>query len=194
MGPALRAELAWLDGIDAVTRKDRAGLAAARAAVRAAGDTLVQPLNLVDLRPFELALQEDRRAAADRLATLEWSEGDHNPWGWWMVAHPLRRAIARTAAAGWLLEAGDTTQAVRLLAYHEAVGPPFGEKLLLRPLLSLQLARIEDARGRVDEARRLYQDFLIWYDLPLPQHRHLVQEARAALARLSGAPEPSEGR
>ncbi|MBA2304815.1 MAG: hypothetical protein H0W08_19575, partial [Acidobacteria bacterium] len=155
-----------------------------------AGDTLVWPSSRVDLRPFGLALGGDRRAAAGRLATLEWDAGDHNPWGWWMVAHPLRRAVNRMAAAGWLLEAGDTAQAVRLLAYHEAFGPPFGEKLVLRPLLSLQLARIEDARGRVDEARRLYQDFLVWYDLPMPAHRHLVEGARAAVARLSGRSDP----
>ena len=194
LGPALKAEVAWLDGIDAVTRKDRAGLAAAHAAVRAAGDTLVRPASRADLRSFQLALQGDRRAAADRLATLEWSAGDNNPWGDWMVAHPLRRGITRMAAAGWLLETGDTAQAVRLLVYHEAVGPPFGEKLLMRPLLSLQLARIADARGRVDEAWRLYQDFVIWYDLPPPAHRQLVEEARAALARLSGVRGPSEGR
>lgn len=64
----------------------------------------------------------------------------------------------------------------------------------MRPLVSLQLARIEDARGRVADARRLYRDFLIWYDMPAPAHRHLVEEARTALARLSGAPQPSEGR
>ncbi len=64
----------------------------------------------------------------------------------------------------------------------------------MRPLLSLQLARIEDARGRADDARRLYRDFLIWYDMPPPAHRHLVEEARAALARLSGVPRPSAQR
>ncbi|MBA3260225.1 MAG: hypothetical protein H0T68_12275, partial [Gemmatimonadales bacterium] len=194
LGPARRAELAWLDGIEAMTRQDRAGLAAAQAAVRSAGDTLVRPLGRTDLRPFELALRGDRQRAADSLATLEWSAADRNSWGWWMVAQPLQRGINRLAAAGWLLEAGDTAQAVRLLAYHEAVNPPFGEKLILRPLLSLELARIADARGRVDDARRLYQDFLIWYDMPPPAHRHLVQEARAALGRLSGGREPSETR
>jgi hypothetical protein len=93
-----------------------------------------------------------------------------------------------------LLAAGDTAQAVRLLAYYTAVNPPFGEKLILRPFVSLQLARIEDARGRVDEARRLYREFLIWYDMPVPAHRHLVEEARSALARLSGALDRSEER
>jgi TolB-like protein len=186
LGPARKAELAWLDGLVAMTREDRAGLAAARAAVRSAGDTLVRPLGRTDLRPFELALRGDRRRAADSLASLEWSAADRNSWGWWMVAQPLQRGVDRLAAAGWLLEAGDTAQAVRLLAYHTAVSPPFGEKLILRPFVSLQLARIEDARGRVDEARRLYQEFLIWYDMPAPAHRHLVEEARSALARLSG--------
>ena len=192
LGPARKAELAWLDGLVAMTRQDRAGLAAAQASIRSAGDTLVRPLGRMDLRPFELALRGDRRRAADSLAGLEWSAADRNSWGWWMVAQPLQRGVNRLAAAGWLLEAGDTAQAVRLLAYYTAVNPPFGEKLILRPFVSLQLARVEDARGRVDEARRLYREFLIWYDMPPPAHRHLVEEARSALARLSGALDRSE--
>ena len=109
-----------------------------------------------------------------------------------MVAQPLQRGVNRLAAAGWLLEAGDTTQAVHLLAYHSAVNPPFGEKLILRPFVSLQLARIADARGQVDEASRLYREFLIWYDMPPPAHRHLVDEAHRALGRLSGNPARAE--
>ncbi len=192
LGPAHRAELAWLDGLQAVTRQDRAGLAAARAGIHSAGDTLVRPLGRLDLRPFELALRGDRRAAAASLAALEWSAADRNSWGWWMVTQPLQRGVNRLAAAGWSLEAGDTAQAVRLLGYPDAVNPPFGEKVILRPFVSLQLARIADARGQVDEARRLYQEFVIWYDMPAPAHRHLVEEARSALARLSGVPDPTE--
>jgi TolB-like protein len=194
MRRALEAEMAWLDGIDAVTRGDRADLAMAAAAVRAAGDTLVKPTGLLDLGAFELALRGDHRGAAANLAAREWSAADRNAWGWWMVAHSLRRGVGRMASASWLLESGDTTQAARLLTYYDAFSPPFGEKIMLRPLLSLQLARIEDARGRIDDARRLYQDFLVWYDMPPPAHRELVKEARAALARLSGSPAPSEER
>ncbi|MEO6057624.1 MAG: serine/threonine-protein kinase [Gemmatimonadales bacterium] len=192
LGPARRAELAWLDGLVAMSQQDRAGLAAARAALRAAHDTVVRPAGRLDLFPFELALQGDRRRAADSLASLEWSTADRNSWGMWMVAQPLQRGVDRLAAAGWLLEAGDTTQALRLLAYHSAVNPPFGEKLILRPFVSLQLARIADARGQVDEARRLYREFLIWYDMAPPAHRHLVVQAQRALARLSGTPEAAE--
>jgi hypothetical protein len=50
----------------------------------------------------------------------------------------------------------------------------------------LERARIEDARGNVPLAQEYYQEFLLRYDMPTPKQRHLVDEARAALARLSG--------
>jgi hypothetical protein len=188
-----QADLAWLDGIDAVVRKDQAALASAQAAVRAANDTFPLRASLVDLGPFALALRGNRSEAARRLAALEWKAADHNPW-LAAATHPLRRAINRMAAAQWLLEAGDTAQAERLLAYTEAVSGPFTEKFPVRPLFNLQLARIAEARGRSDDARRLYQQFLVSYDLPSPRHRHLVAEARTALVRLAGATEVSQDR
>jgi hypothetical protein len=171
-----------------VVRKDQAALASAQAAVRAANDTFPLRASRVDLGPFALALRGNSSEAALRLAALEWTAADHNPWlagG----AHPLSRAVNRMAAAQWLLEAGDTAQAERLLAYTEAVSGPFMEKIPVRPLVNLQLARIAGARGRSDDARRLYQQFLVSYDLPGPRHHHLVAEARAALAGLGGVTE-----
>jgi TolA-binding protein len=57
-----------------------------------------------------------------------------------------------------------------------------------------QLATISELLGRNDEARHAYQEFLQRYDLPMPAHRALVEEARAALARLThqGDPPPTQ--
>ncbi|HEX3274177.1 MAG TPA: hypothetical protein VHR43_04920, partial [Gemmatimonadales bacterium] len=82
------------------------------------------------------------------------------------ATHPLRKAINRMAAAPWLLAAGDTSRALRLLTWHEALSGPFTEKIAVASLAILQLAQIEEARGQFAEARRDYQRFLIRYDMP----------------------------
>jgi TolB-like protein len=188
-----KAELAWLDGILAMARQDARGLASAAAAVRAANDTFPRRSRLVNLAPFELALRGNRHAAAAQLATLEMESADHNPW-MAFDTHPLRRAIHRMAAAPWLLAAADTARAVELLTWHQALSAPFAEKIAVAPLAYLMLARIEEARGQFDLAERDYHQFLVRYDMPTASHRHLVEEGRAALARLGGVPEPSETR
>jgi hypothetical protein len=137
---------------------------------------------LISLVAFELALRGNRRAAASQLATL-----DIDPGG-----HPIRGEIHRMAAASWLLEAGDTSNALKLLTWHEAIGPPFIGKIPAGTLAYLELARVEQARGQFAQARRDYQQFLVRYDMPPAGHRHLVVEASAALGRLSGARDSSE--
>jgi len=180
--PAFKAELAWLDGILAAARQDRVGLASARAAVEAAGDTSIVRPWLVSLVSFELALRGNRRAAASQLAIL-----DIDPSG-----HPIRGAIHRMAAAPWLLEAGDTAKALKLLTWHEAIGSPFIGKIPAGTLAYLELARVEEAQGQFAQARRDYRQFLVRYDMPPASQRHLVVEASAAMARLGGAPDTSE--
>jgi TolB-like protein len=191
-GAPYRTELAWLDGIEAMSRKDSTGVAAAAAAARRAGDTVHFRTRTVDLTPFELALGGNRRAAARRVAPVQWADADRNPWAA-AVFHPIHRAVNRTAAAAWLLETGDTVEATRLLRYNEAGSGPFLEKIPLLPLIRLELARIEEAQGHLEEARRDYGVFVTWYDMPPPAHSHLVEEARAALARLAGTA-PATGR
>ena len=184
MEPAYKAEVAWLDGILAFRRGDARGLASAAAAVRAAGDSSLLRSRLVDLRPFELALAGNHALAADQLATRELESASRDPW---MASetHPLRRAIDRLAAVPWLLAAGDTARAVALLTWHQAFSGPFMEKIPVAPLASLELARIEEARGQFAFARRDYRQFLDRYDMPPSAHRAVVEEARAALARLT---------
>ena len=96
-------------------------------------------------------------------------------------------ALDRLAASRWLLEAGDTAQAARLLTWNEAWGGTSGTVgSMFASHAYLERARIEDARGNVPLAQEYYQEFLLRYDMPTPKQRHLVDEAREALARLSG--------
>ena len=95
------------------------------------------------------------------------------------------------AAAPWLLAAGDTVRAVELLTWHQAYSGPFMEKFPVAPLAYLELARIEEAQHQFTQARRDYGQFLVRYDMPPVSHRHLVEEGREALARLTGEEESS---
>jgi hypothetical protein len=47
-------------------------------------------------------------------------------------------------------------------------------------------ARVAEAQGNTRAAGDHYQQFLRRYDSPMPAQRHLVAEARAGLARVSG--------
>jgi hypothetical protein len=82
----------------------------------------------------------------------------------------------------------------RQLMWPQAFTGPFIEKIPMKPLVDLQLARIDEARGRTAQARTGYATFLTRYDLPPSGHRHLVGEAQAALTRLSRAPDPARDR
>ena len=63
---------------------------------------------------------------------------------------------------------------------------------MLKGLVELQRARIEDARGHQAQAQAHYRQFLTRYDMPMPTNRHLVEEANEALARLSGRGDPPQ--
>ena len=58
--------------------------------------------------------------------------------------------------------------------------------LMLRPLVDLERGRIEEQSGRAGSARNYYREFLRRYDRPMPGHRKLAEEAKAALVRLTG--------
>ena len=189
MGPGLRADLAWLDGVLAAGKGDTSGLVSARAAVR---QTAARWAPFLDrsLGAFETALRGDRRAAAAQMTALEWELADGSPWFAYSprTPHVLMRGIDRMAAAEWLLAEGDSAQAIRLLGWHRSF-PPLDDKVPLAPLAYLIQAGVEDAQGDSAAARDHYEQFLVRYDMPSPAHRHLVTQARAALARL-GAPPP----
>ena len=185
LGPTSMDEIAWLDGLLAATRRDRGALGAARRALRASQDSGAVYLDR-SLGAFELSLAGDTRKAATAMAALEWGMAEQwYPERW---NRPAAMPVDRLAASQWLLAAGDTTQAARLLTWVDADFPSSGYTGMVHALVELERGRIEDALGHGDLAREHYKEFLLRYDLPTGLHRHLVQEATAAVARLSRRP------
>jgi hypothetical protein len=185
--------MAWLDGMLAVTLHDKPALAAARVALTQSADSAWPVLDR-SLAAFGLELAGARGRAADSLAAIEWQRLDPPPGSLArrlgaLRSHPFLTGVNRLAAATWLLQKGDTAQAVRLLHWHEVrvwFPEPLAADAVLAGLAYLQLGRIEEARGNAELATFYYGQFLRRYDRPVAAHRHLVDEARTALARLEG--------
>jgi hypothetical protein len=178
-------QLAWLDGVLAVSRQDGRALDSARTDARHSGHPHAEIIDR-SLAAFARALDGDRAGAAQDLAALEWRCVNR-----WDCGGPVTPNIAvhRVAAASWLLEAGDTAQADRLLTWVERApgdGIDMSFTYAVSPLVYLIRARIAEAQGDVRSAAEYYQHFLRRYDTPAPAQRHLVDEARGALARLAG--------
>jgi hypothetical protein len=106
---------------------------------------------------MEDALAGDAGSAGRSLADLELGNADT---GWHFrhgVAHPFLAVVNRHAAARWLLAAGDTAEAMRLLLLHQTSLPQ-----TLHPLPAVnaaigglafpELARLEEAAGRSERA------------------------------------------
>jgi tetratricopeptide (TPR) repeat protein len=177
---------AWLDGFLAFVLRDGPSLDRAREDARQSGRSDADILDR-SLAAFGRALAGDRTAAALELVALERLCGGK----YWRGCGPSfvpNSAAHRLAAATWLLEAGDTAQAARLLTWHQAWLFRHVKvwSFVVRPLAYLMLARIEEARGNAPSAREHYERFLRHYDSPMPGQRHLVEEAQAAVKRLSG--------
>jgi Protein kinase domain len=181
ISPSQRPDIAWLNGVLAARRGDRPALSAARAVLRHAGPEAA--LLSRSLAAFDLALEGDTRRAGQALAALEWELAERPLFG--SPRELILMSFDRLAASRWLLGAGDTLQAARLLTWPEA-SDVSRIAVVLAPLVYLERARIEDAQGRVELARAHYQQFLRRYDMPTARHRYLVQEATLALARLPG--------
>ena len=183
MRPEHRAELAWVDGLLAVARRDPAGLARARAALKQTGAPDLRRLDS-SLTAFSRDLAGDRRGALELLVALERDRQ------YMSNIHPYLTGVNRLTASRWLAAEGDAAGAARLLTWHEAIGDPASPQALhanalLAPFAYLARARIEEAHGQRDAARAHYERFLSNYDTPVPAHRVLAAEARAALARLA---------
>lgn len=189
MSDTLRSEIFWLDGLLATVGPDRTALPRARAALHQMNDSLVELLDPT-LSAYETAFAGHQARAGELLAASEWRRDDVEEPTPLLADHPFVRAVNRLIASLWLAAAGDTDQAVRLLSWQETFGAgPSGFALreaagLVGGFSYLELARIEEARGERDVAREHYAQFLRRYDLPVAVHRHLVDEARAALRRL----------
>jgi hypothetical protein len=181
------SEIAWLDGIVALAQADAARARDAVAELRRISARSA-PALAESLEALVLGTAGDGEGAALRLAALEWAgadEGWHQRFG---QSHPYVNSINRLAAGRWLLASGDTAEAARLFIWHRAVLPPVLHPLpavntILGNLALFELARIEEARGRSDLARLYNELFLERYDRPPPQHRVMVERARAAATR-----------
>jgi tetratricopeptide (TPR) repeat protein len=180
-----QAKLAWADGMVAVLRRDRRGLADARALARNSGGGEA-PFMARSLAGFELELAGAKRAAAESLAALDLAATGSEIG----VRHDgYARSITHLAASRLLLEQGDTTRALKLLVWHEANIPASAEPFRSQFFAGLayhELARIEEAQGKNDLARDHYEQFLRRYDMPPPAQQYLVDSAKASLRRLSG--------
>jgi hypothetical protein len=190
--PEFHAMLVWLDGMLAWARDDQAGLESARRELEKVDRVHTGWENTPwerSLAAFQLALSGARTEAGRTLATFEWERAERITDG---AFQQYLTALDRMAASRWLLEAGDTAQAARLLTWNEAWGGTSGSVGggVFSSLAYLERARIEDARGNVPLAQEYYQEFIHRYDMPTPKQRHLVDEAREALARLSGQRDP----
>jgi tetratricopeptide (TPR) repeat protein/TolB-like protein len=181
-------DLAWLDGLLAFARQDPKGITQASEDARADPDA---PVLRRSLAAFGRALSGNRAAAARELAEVEWACVNRRVCG----APRFSIPVHRLAAATWLLEAGDTAQAARLLTWHEAAVGAWTASFsyVVTPFAYLTLARIEEAQGKSRSAREHYAQFLRRFDAPTKAQAHLREEARGAMARLGGL-EPASTR
>jgi hypothetical protein len=179
--------LAWLDGLSAFSRGDQAALRRAREDARRSGHPLGWFLDR-SLAPYGPAMAGNRPAAGSGLAALQWGcqFGDCGPG----IPVMPNLATDRLAAATWLLEAGDTAQAIRLLVWYESLQRDWDATYshVVAAFAFLMWARVEEAQGDVPAAKTHYEYFLRRFDAPMPGQRHLLEEARTALARLGADP------
>jgi tRNA A-37 threonylcarbamoyl transferase component Bud32/TolB-like protein/tetratricopeptide (TPR) repeat protein len=184
--PEGRAELAWLDGILAHLDRDAAALARARRQVQESGSLYTDLLER-SLAAFAADLDGDPRAAGRALATLEWESAEHIRHFGYGRHHPFFNSMNRLAATGWLLAAGDSAQAARLLRWHEAV---FWElhrylypaNLVFAAPALFERARIEEAAGDTSAALIDYRAFVERYDLARGAWAARVEQTTRKLA------------
>jgi hypothetical protein len=180
------AEVWWLDGVLAATENDVPGLEAALAALVSI-DEGDKRATEASLRALLLNLTGNTTDAARVLVEREFRDTD-STWGnLGYRGHPYVRSINRLAAARWLLAAGDTAQAQRLLVWHEQCcqGWRSWAGAIFAPLAYLLRGQIEEARGHDDVARQHYEQVLQRYDMPVPALRHVVTEAEAGIGRIA---------
>ena len=187
LSPAGRAELAWLDGLLAASRRDANALASAGRAA-AASDSVTGAMLQRSLVAFGTALAGNRAGAADTLMALERERAE---LGWSRYRsddHPFLTAVNRLAAGRWLRERGDPAEAARVLTWAEGIPFPLQTtrqaNAMVRGLAYLERARAAEALGMMGHAADYYRRFLWHYDAPTALHRHLLDEAREALNRL----------
>ncbi|HXG45235.1 MAG TPA: serine/threonine-protein kinase [Gemmatimonadales bacterium] len=174
-----RSERALLDAMLAAGSGDRAGYAAARAALEAERDSAPAEF-AASVRALGLSLAGRVREAGESLVVLERGLADtaySRPLGY---ARGFLLGVHRTLAARWLLQAGDTQNASGLLRWTETpFFPQFSTNWSLPALAPAYLlrARLEAAAGLADRSAESYRAFLRYYDLPPASYRAAREEA-----------------
>ena len=169
--PGDRAELAWLDGMLAYASTDTSALAGARDRLRRSGATHAAALD-GSLEGFQQAALGDAPGAARTLERIELDAGERWAAGAYGGRHPYLFAVNRLYAGRWLLAAGDTASATRLLEwYHGIPGTRDSFRdtfaaIAVLPFVVAEQARIAAARGRTEEAADHYRRIVRHYDLP----------------------------
>jgi tetratricopeptide (TPR) repeat protein len=180
LDPRSRPRFAWSDGLMALVARDASALDRAIAALERLTD--VDGYWLASLRAFRRELAGDRKGAANALAELELARAQSPDQ---VDLDATVMGVNRLAAARWLLTEGDTLTATRLLRWTNGFARGARVARRYHPYVLYHLATIAEAQGDTSRARRDYEGFLEQYDMPPEAHRGMVEEARAALRRLS---------
>ena len=185
-----RARLAWIEGVIAAAIADRAGVTRAREALRATTGSLTSELDAA-LGGIDLWLSGDQPGAARVLDSLSLARGRLSATRF-ANEYPTFDMVLRLAAARSTLATGDTTAALRNLAYFDMWGMTNSAiaTTVFSPLADYERARIAQAQGRSDDARRYYERLLEIYTHPPEAHADMMDDARKQLARLGGLREP----
>ncbi len=170
------ALLHYMQGILAAARSDTAALQRTDRQLSGIDHRLARTAQRA-LAAYALQLRGSVAEAADSLYEVTW--------------HPPRYMVSinRINTSRWLLASGDTARATKLLSSCQRSSrdwPEHRESLLLAGHCYLELARVEEARGRDGLARKYYWQFLKRYDSPVESQQEMVEEARAAYERVGG--------
>ena len=188
--PEDTAEVIWLSGVAAISTDDVESARAARDQLRSLGARSAVHLTR-GLDALLIDVDGSRQDAIAELQSLVVSTGDSGM----QFRYPSFDPVVRTQLSQWHLEAGNAEEAAEPLLWIESAfnnGPVYRVTQTVASLVYLQRARVEEARGRTERAIRFYREFLQRYDMPVERHRHLVEEAESALARLAGVTEVGE--
>ena len=170
-------EVPFLDGVLAASQQDDDGIERALRELDGL-ETAQAAWFRGALSAFQIALQGNTAEAGRQLAAQEL----RGSFG-------FIRPLTRLAAADWLMQAGETREAERLLRWHEAVttnGESAAYNGTFEAVARLQRGRVAEADGRLNDAAEFYSQFLQLYDMPTERHQHLRDEAEAALERIAG--------
>ena len=115
MKPGERVELAWVDGVLAVARRDTVILAAARTELHARQGDAQAGLADSSLLAFWMELRGDRNGAIRTMSALERDRFNDGR------LHPYRSGIDRLALGRWLRASGRNRDAAHVLMWPEAV-------------------------------------------------------------------------